>query len=182
VDNSCIHEHDSHDNWKYLIFIAPLIFLLFAGDKGLTSFAADKRQPVSFSPVMTTESGRQDQNQSQQPEAKEYPEVSMMELALDVPSYEGKKVSVIGMVYYDDILKANQFMLIRFVISCCAAHGQPVQLVVQCQKEEHLAKDTWVKVSGRAQLGKLEIFDVIMIYSEKIETIPTPEKPYLSSW
>ena len=47
----------------------------------------------------------------------------------DVSQFFGQKASVIGFVYFDEALGENQFLVSRFVVSCCSADAFALGMV-----------------------------------------------------
>ena len=73
--------------------------------------------------------------------------------------FEGKQVSVIGMVDTNEDI-ARQFgdrakVLFRFLISCCAADAQPIALIFETKQQTTIkGENVWVRVSGKFTLHK----------------------------
>jgi uncharacterized repeat protein (TIGR03943 family) len=66
-------------------------------------------------------------------------------------SLDGRRVELEGLVVNDDTVE-DGFLLTRFVVSCCAADGIPVQVEVRGAPEA-LPDDTWVRVVGTWRPG-----------------------------
>jgi hypothetical protein len=49
----------------------------------------------------------------------------------DPAAFIGQEARLIGFVYRDDRFNGDEFMISRFVISCCAADAAPLGLVVR---------------------------------------------------
>ncbi len=100
----------------------------------------------------------------------------------DPVAFNGQAASVTGFVYRDDRFDpATQFMVTRFVISCCVADAQPIGLVVETPRAADLAEDTWVQVRGTLQAQPFddEVTPVLVAYEDGVSTIDQPKHPYL---
>ncbi|MGH2692795.1 MAG: TIGR03943 family putative permease subunit, partial [Actinomycetota bacterium] len=88
----------------------------------------------------------------------------------------GSKVSFEGIVARRDGQAANEFMLTRFIVSCCVADALSVQVRVVGAPPGRFDEDDWVRVSGAFYpVGKEVVVD-----ASEIEPIPQPDDPYLN--
>jgi uncharacterized repeat protein (TIGR03943 family) len=88
----------------------------------------------------------------------------------------GSRVTFEGIVARRDGQPAEEFMLTRFIVSCCVADALSVQVRVVGAPPGRFDEDTWVRVSGAFYpVGKEVVVD-----ASEIEEIPQPEDPYLS--
>jgi putative membrane protein len=84
------------------------------------------------------------------------------------------KIFLRGKVLKSANLKKNEIVLYRVVISCCAADGIPLGVLVQLPQNEKFTPDEWVGVEGTIQLlpfnNQLKDIDPIaaMVTPEKI--------------
>jgi uncharacterized repeat protein (TIGR03943 family) len=91
-------------------------------------------------------------------------------------SRAGTPVSFDGIVARRDGQPADEFMLTRFIISCCVADALGVQVRVVGAPPEGFGTDEWVRVNGTFYpVGREVVVD-----AERIERIPRPEDPYLN--
>jgi uncharacterized repeat protein (TIGR03943 family) len=98
--------------------------------------------------------------------------------------YEGKTVSMVGMVDRNDDVRRKYgektMILYRFMIACCAADAQPVALMVETKSAVNFqAENVWVKVQGRFTLIKDNGKTVPYLRDATISTVTRPEKEYL---
>ncbi len=93
--------------------------------------------------------------------------------------YMGQPVSVIGFVYHNENLSADQFMLIRFVVTCCTADAQAIGLPVQTDETMDLPDNTWMHIQGNLDNTIYNDNTVPLIIAESIEVIEVPQQPYL---
>jgi len=94
---------------------------------------------------------------------------------------ENKPVEVIGqlMPAKTNNPKGNRFVVIRMMMTCCAADAQPIALPVEPQKKPDLPDMTWVKVTGQAAFPVEGGQRKPLIQDAAIEKIDAPEDPYL---
>jgi uncharacterized repeat protein (TIGR03943 family) len=88
----------------------------------------------------------------------------------------GTAVTFDGIVARRDGQPADEFMLTRFIISCCVADALGVQVRVVGAPPQGFRTDEWVRVSGTFYpVGREVVVD-----ASRIERIPRPEDPYLN--
>jgi uncharacterized repeat protein (TIGR03943 family) len=97
----------------------------------------------------------------------------------DLSSFEGQAAAVTGFVYRDQRLAADEFMVSRFIISCCAADAAPLGLVVRSPQAVELPTDQWVAVRGHFEPGQLDGDPVPILVAADITPVEVPEQPYL---
>ena len=105
--------------------------------------------------------------------------IKLFNFETDLSQFEGQKASVIGFVYFDESLNANQFFVSRFVVSCCAADGFAIAMVGEWPQAATLEKDSWVLVKGTVETITLNDQAVPLIKADSVQVIPAPEQPYL---
>ena len=99
--------------------------------------------------------------------------------ANDPSTYFGQQANVIGFVYHDPRLAEDQFMLSRFVITCCVADAMAVGLPVESMDNMDIPDNTWVHVQGTLDKTSIDGDTVPLIQATSIEIIEAPEQPYL---
>ena len=88
----------------------------------------------------------------------------------------GEQVSFTGFVTRDSSTAANEFVLTRFLISCCVADALSANVRVVGVTPGEFKEDEWVRVEGAMYpLGREVIVDL-----SDIERVPRPKHPYLS--
>ena len=94
---------------------------------------------------------------------------------------ENKQVAVIGqlMPAKTNNPKGDRFVIIRMMMSCCAADAQPVALPIEPQQKPGFPEMTWVKVVGTASFPVVGGKRMPLIQNACLEKIPTPDDPYL---
>jgi uncharacterized repeat protein (TIGR03943 family) len=88
----------------------------------------------------------------------------------------GSKVSFDGFVALRDGTPADEFLLTRFIISCCAADALSVQVRVVGAPPGQFKPDEWVRVTGTLY----PVGTQVVVDASKVEPIPQPKNPYLS--
>ena len=94
---------------------------------------------------------------------------------------ENKRVEIIGqlMPAKTNNPKGNRLVLIRMMMSCCAADAQPIALSIEPQEKPDLPDMTWVKVTGKAAFpiegGQFKP----VIQNVVVEKIDPPAEPFL---
>ncbi|HEV3474896.1 MAG TPA: TIGR03943 family protein [Actinomycetota bacterium] len=88
----------------------------------------------------------------------------------------GTSVTFDGIVARRDGQPADEFMLTRFIVSCCVADALGVQVRVVGAPPDRFRTDEWVRVSGTFYpVGREVVVD-----AAAIEPIPRPDNPYLN--
>jgi uncharacterized repeat protein (TIGR03943 family) len=88
----------------------------------------------------------------------------------------GTTVTFEGIVTRREGAPADEFMLTRFIVSCCVADALSVQVRVVGAPPGEFAEDQWVRVSGTFYpLGSEAVVD-----AGQIRAIPQPDRPYLN--
>lgn len=93
----------------------------------------------------------------------------------DKEFYIDKEVRVTGFMFRTDDITNSDFIVSRFVVSCCAVDARPVGIKVQGSNLVEFKKDQWIEVEGKFA----EIKDEIIIIPTRVIYISQPEKPYI---
>lgn len=129
--------HDSPSvGW---MLVLPIVVLLSVAPTGLGASAADR--VTAYTPQETSAAFTElDASQGPVP----LPVSDFLNRAIwdEERSLEGVTVRLEGLVVHDEELD-GAFQLTRFLVSCCAADGIPMQVVVH-DRGPLLAEDTWV--------------------------------------
>jgi putative membrane protein len=76
-------------------------------------------------------------------------------------------------------LPADQFLISRFVISCCAADAFAVGIPVQWGSASEFEANTWVQVEGLVEATEFNGLKTPLVLASNVETVRAPEQPYL---
>ncbi len=89
----------------------------------------------------------------------------------------GEAVRFIGFVARFDDTPADEFLLTRYVVSCCVADSAVAQVRVVNVTPGTFDDNAWVEVKGVLYpLGR-----EVIVNATSIESVPRPERPYLSA-
>jgi uncharacterized repeat protein (TIGR03943 family) len=173
------HEHDhtpiSSNLWFMLV---PLLIGVLIPSRPLDSSALATKGFNTNSPLVSADSSAQlFETDSEERNILDW--LKLFNYERDVSQFFGQKASVIGFVYFDESLGENQFLVSRFVVSCCAADGFALGMAVDWSAASTLEQDSWVLVKGTVQSITLNDQVVPLIQAESVQAVPAPEQPYL---
>jgi uncharacterized repeat protein (TIGR03943 family) len=161
--------------WSYLVLLVPLVLGMVippqplgasvAGNRGLTS-AAGIAQEGTLPPGVPARRDILGWLRAFGPDP-------------DPEAFAGQTVEVVGFVYRDEEMAADQFMVARFLIVCCVADAIPVGLPVRHAEATHLELDTWVRVKGTFTAGEVWGERLPVIAAEEVIAVSQPAQPYL---
>jgi uncharacterized repeat protein (TIGR03943 family) len=181
------HEHDHHHehshgslSWGGLFLVAlPVILGLLVPPKPLGAAAMSNRE-VSAGSVTSVTAPKSSQVITRPAGEKNVLDwIIDFHLQQDPAAFTDQQAKVIGFVYRDDRFKTDEFMVSRFVISCCAADAAPLGLVVRWPKTTALNSDQWVEVSGHFQPGQFDGEKTPILVADKVAPTQVPDQPYL---
>jgi uncharacterized repeat protein (TIGR03943 family) len=89
----------------------------------------------------------------------------------------GPTVTFEGFVNRKKGLAPGEFLLTRFIISCCLADAVSAEVRV-AGAQETFKQDQWVRVSGDIELPP---GNEVIVHASSVVKIPQPEQPYLFS-
>ncbi len=178
------HGHKGHDHANFswfglLLVLVPIALGLVFPPKPLGAAAMVNRD-VSVESL--TSAAAPDSNQIlAKPKADKNVLDWLVEFrtARDPALFEAEEARVIGFVFRDERFAADEFMVARFVLSCCAADASPLGLVVRWPDASTLAEDEWVEVKGRFIAGQFVGEPMPILVAESVTPAEIPERPYL---
>jgi len=155
------------------LIVLPVIAVLALPPASLGSYAASRRSTFSSGGIVASA------------EDIATGDLSLMDVAGGLRSRDGvdalteragEKVDFTGFVTKDPGAPADEFMLTRFLVSCCVADALSVNVRVVGAPPGRFKADEWVRVSGKFYpLGRDVIVD-----SSDIVPVERPKRPYLS--
>jgi putative membrane protein len=164
-----------------LLLILPLLYLatLMSGSaaSGLNSFALEKRELSADGSDMLAAAGVTDATP-----IDTHNVITLSDLYTHNKELVGKHVDVIGRVSRTDIMPANQLVLYRFMVVCCAADAIPLQITVDTPHADKLANDQWVRIGGTLGESSTDAGQTSVIHATDIHPIDAPPQPYLSPY
>lgn len=125
-------------------------------------------------------------------------ETDLMQLYLNIEDHPdqvyNQRWKLSGFVYKDPELAKNQFVISRFVITCCIVDATPIGIIVESPDAPKLKANTWVEVTGLLQkriIGKANEIKSVHNFPETEDEVPylvvnsckivsTPQDPYLA--
>lgn len=164
---------DKRDAWTTGLIILPVVLVLALPPASLSSFAASRRS--SFSSAGFTTSA----------EEVSEGELSLGDVAGAMRSEEsmqalvaraGSEVDFTGFVTRASGMPADEFVLTRFLISCCVADALSVEVRVVGAPPGELEKDQWVRVTGKIYPLQNEV----IVDASQVERVKRPKRPYLN--
>ena len=101
---------------------------------------------------------------------------SFDDAAKDLARRAGERITLDGIVTADPSLPPDEFLLTRFIVTCCTADATIAQVRVVGAPPGTVENDAWVRVEGRIYpIGR-----EVLIAADQVEPIPAPEVPYLT--
>jgi putative membrane protein len=177
-------EHEEYDHTaapvNLLIMLIPLLVGVLIPARPLGSSTVSTKGPITTAPIVSSQS----QSRERLVPVEERTILDWYYLFAfeeDIEPFMGKEASVIGFVYHDERLPEGQFFVSRIILSCCAADGYAVTMIVEWPEAASLKQDIWVRVTG--PVGKVFFADepqaIPLIQAQRVEIIPEPDAPYL---
>ena len=94
-------------------------------------------------------------------------------------AYKGQKVKLTGFVVHAPDQPDNQFLITRFVITCCAADVYPVSLPVKItESRSSYPPDRWLQIEGQTDVENTNGKRQVIIVASNITAIAEPKNPY----
>ena len=161
------------DTLGLALIILPVVTVLALPPTSLGSFAASRRSSLTSGSFV---SSAEDISSG---------ELSLVDVSGATRSREamralvqraGEEVSFTGFVTRDSTTPANEFVLTRFLISCCVADALSAEVRVVGAPPGKFKEDQWVRVEGAMYpLGREVIVD-----ASNVVGVDRPKRPYLN--
>lgn len=103
--------------------------------------------------------------------------LTTLDLYLD--RFIGKKLQLTGFVYRQEEMKPNQFVVSRFSVQCCSADAAPYGVMVEYDRAQTLATDSWVTVTGTIKKAKFDDNDIMVLQVDKVTKAEPAKTPYV---
>lgn len=97
----------------------------------------------------------------------------------DKTKFNDVQAEIIGFVYHDPEFPTGQFMVGRFVVSCCTADASPIGLPVYAIEADSLPEGQWVSIKGAFTAGEFRGAFTPILHAESVEQIDPPQNSYL---
>jgi putative membrane protein len=173
------HDHDHAPSPVNLwIMLVPLLIGILIPAKPLDSAAVSAKGLTTSSALISSDANsRLFETKSEQRNILDW--VKLFYFEKDLTPFIGQQAAVVGFVYQDESLPPGEFFVSRFILSCCAADGYAVGMIVEAPQADTFEKDTWVKVTGTVDVASFNGQPSPLIHAEIIEIVPQPDQPYL---
>jgi len=155
---------------RSLAFIIPLAVGFSLPDRGLTSLAGLQWDAGDLAQAAQLAVAREQEKSEWQ---RGYSSMSVIGVALRLRATQPEKVTAMGMVVHVKQLPADQFLLVRFRMTCCAADAQPVAVPVRWRDAAALKENAWVKVFGQTNP------QAKVLVADEVDPTKEPSNPYL---
>ena len=155
---------------RSLAFIIPLVVGLSLPERGLNALAALQRGAAD--PAMLAELAAQRELQEAR-EEQGYAWTTVLGVVQRLESPAPQKVGALGFVARPPKMPPDQFLLVRFLITCCAADATPVAVPVRWPDAATLKDNQWIKVFGQTDP------EAKVLAADKVEPISQPTNPYM---
>lgn len=90
----------------------------------------------------------------------------------------GEAVDVEGFTFDNAALPEGDFMVGRFIITCCVADATAIGIAVHPPEGQDVPNG-WVRIKGTMTVTNLNGSDALLIEADQITSIPEPDQPYL---
>jgi uncharacterized repeat protein (TIGR03943 family) len=178
--------HDDHDGAHHAprvawLLVVPVLAVVLIAPSPLGSFTAARQSAAT--PVAAPTSDNPFPPLPKTAEAFPLPVLEFVERALfdDQRSLDGVTVKLVGMVSPAEG-GGEDFRLTRFMIACCAADGQAIQVAVHGAARPLPPTDSWVEVVGKWRAPPTgttpEDQDAPPLDLIRMRSVPRPAIPY----
>jgi uncharacterized repeat protein (TIGR03943 family) len=153
------------------LIVLPALLVVAMPPAALGSYAASQRSAITAG-VVPTESAATGQITLVDVAAAKW----SRDIHRQLIRRAGAEVSFVGFVTEHPGAAADEFILTRFIVSCCVADALSVQVRVVGVPPGEFRQDQWVRVTGNLYpLGHEVIVD-----ASSVEGVPRPDRPYLN--
>ncbi len=165
--------------WRLLMMMLPILLGVLVPVRPLGAEAAETRQ-VSQSLAFTT-TGEVDGTvlslDSKNRSLLDW--LWIFDISEDTATLIDQPVNVEGFVLPDENLPEGQFLVARFIITCCVADATAIGLAVMPPDTLEHPTSGWIRVTGTMQVVSDQGKESLLIKAETIQPIPEPANPYL---
>ncbi|MBA3532063.1 MAG: TIGR03943 family protein [Ardenticatenales bacterium] len=179
------HEHGA-TSWRSVAMLAllvPIVLGLFVPSRALGSAAIDTRGfGTSGTGIRTVQSVAGESALIGIPDPTQWTMLDWVNALLyqpDNPRLQGQPIEQTGFVWRRGEMEQSQFILSRFVLSCCTADSLAIGLPVVWPEASALQSDGWVRVRGTVGLANVMGHQEAVILAEEVVPIEQPAEPYL---
>ncbi len=166
-----VPESLSGKEWRYLLLAVPLLLgtLVPARPLGANALANTTDVGGALTASAPTDGNTEQWNLLQWATA----------LSVRGDDLNGKAADVVGFAYHDPARPLDGFFVVRYVIICCTADSNGVNLPVVWKGGAALPTDTWVRVRGVLGTNTIDGKAGPALLASSVEPVPQPTNPYL---
>lgn len=150
----------------------PVVAILALPPASLGSYAASQRSAAGAGVVASSPDISSDSVTLANVAAAQWSDDGMRALV----RHAGSDVSFVGFVTRREGMAADEFVLTRFLVSCCVADALTVQARIVGAPPGKFQEDQWVRVEGTIYPLSQEV----VVDAARIAAVPRPDKPYLN--
>lgn len=163
--------------WRAGLMTAPLLVGFAVPARPLGASAIDTRGLNVSAPIAA--SGEAERLQIEPTQRSILDWVRAVNYANDPAEVNGLPADVVGFVYHDQNLGGDQFMVARFMVTCCSADAAAVAAAVTWPDAAGLTDNTWVRVRGTVAVTAYGGRPLPLINAESVEPTDEPVHPYM---
>jgi len=152
----------------------PVVVVIALPPASLTSFAASRRSSFASAAFVTSV---EDISTGSLSLADVAGAVRSDEAMAALTARAGAEVEFVGFVSRDPGVPADEFLLTRFLISCCVADALSVQVRIVDAPAGEFKQDQWVQVTGNL----FPLNNEVVVQAEDVVKVPRPKHPYLNA-
>lgn len=104
---------------------------------------------------------------------------SLMKIHEDMKEYLGQRIALTGFIYRIGAFGPQEFVIARYLVSCCIADAQVVGLYASYPDIEQKSPFSWIRAEGVLERFVFQGEQVPILRVEHLEEIPAPANPYL---
>ncbi len=183
------HEHDHNHaplSWRspaMLALLVPIALGILVPSRALGSAAIDSRGfGTSGAGMRSVQSIAGPDEVGAIPDPSQWTMLDWVNGLLyepDNPRLQGQPIELVGFVWRRPEMAEDQFVLSRFIVSCCTADSLAIGLTVVTPNAAEFPTDGWVRVSGTVGKGDVVGHEEAVILADEVVPIPQPSEPYL---
>jgi uncharacterized repeat protein (TIGR03943 family) len=155
---------------RSLAFIIPIGIGCLLPDRGANSLAALQWGEADLAQAAQVAVAREQEKATWE---RGYSSTTVIGAAVRLRQMQQEKVTAVGLVAHMPQLPPDQFLLVRFKMTCCAADATPVAVPVRWTGAASLKDTTWVKVFGQTDPAAKAVV------ADEVEPTKEPHDPYL---
>ena len=176
-DSNHEHKHSSPTRALIILFVPLLIAVLIPSHPLDAGAASTRGMNVSTPLIGASAQSRQFEAAADTRNILDW--IRIFNSGSAPTPYLGQTAHVTGFVYHDPRLPANQFIVSRFVITCCAADASAIGMIVTWDGSKGLKDSAWVEVKGPVQSAQLGGQPIPLIQAILVQAFEQPQEPYL---